>query len=209
MVFSASIEGVADSHSQRLQSAQNEDLLEQLKHDDPHAKRALFQRFGREINRVVGNVLGVDREHDDIVQEVFVKILRNVHQLRDPNTLRAWVVSVAVNTVRTHIRRRSFRRAFGVQSEQPLDIPWNDDHDKRQLMYAVQRVFQKIPTEEQLLLILRLVEGHSIDELSSILSVSQATVKRRLTHARKRFASLALDDAVLRGELDEITEMDP
>jgi hypothetical protein len=64
-----------------------EALVEGLKSRRSEAAAAFYDRVGSQVNRMVGKLLGPDREHDDVVHQVFVNCLQSIHTLRDPHKL--------------------------------------------------------------------------------------------------------------------------
>src|SRR5262245_56803921 len=65
--------------------------------DDPRAASVeLYERFAPDINRLVWRLLGADPDLNDIVQQVFYKVILHAHRLRDPSRLGAWVQSITV-----------------------------------------------------------------------------------------------------------------
>lgn len=184
-------------------------LLEGLRRGERRAQLAFFDRYAPQINRLVVQFLGVDQEHDDLVQQILVKALTNAHQVRNPESFHAWVVSVTVNTVRGEIRKRKARRIFGfgtLDAENHAVLAWTDDHVARDMVAHVRSVLDKMPTNEQLVFVMRHVERYALQELAKILNCSLATVKRRIAKAEKRFATLAKGDPVLAERIAEFGE---
>jgi hypothetical protein len=84
-------------------------FVDGLRRGDPATTRALHERFGRLVNRLVWRMLGADLDHDDVVHDVFVNILKSVKSLRDPSSLYAWVYGVTVNTGTRYTRAMAAR----------------------------------------------------------------------------------------------------
>src|SRR6186713_1255632 len=97
----------------------DEELLALVHRGGSTAAAVVYDRFGDEVNRVVGRLLGPDADHDDVVHDAFVQILRGLPRLREVAALRGFVRAVTVNTVRSELRRRRFRRAFWSSDEAP------------------------------------------------------------------------------------------
>jgi RNA polymerase sigma-70 factor, ECF subfamily len=101
------------------------------------------------IGRWLARVPGVGQEADDLAQEVFVVVIREIprFQRQREGSFRAWLRQVTVNKVRTHRRRRHRRPAAGLDAADgfldsladpngDLAREWDMDHDKH--------VFQKL-----------------------------------------------------------------
>lgn len=183
--------------------ADGEDWFPRLIGGGPEAARVLFDRGHRDVNALVASVMGPDAEHDDLVHDVFVQLLKSIHQLKSAEAFRGWVRAVTVNTLRTAIRRRRFRRLFdllgdgdGEDERSSAQATGADAHTVAQVRRAWQLV-QALPTEERLCYALSVLEGHALAEVAVALGVSISTVKRRLTDAQRRLEDRARRDGLL------------
>lgn len=158
---------------------------------DTDRAHALFVRHRLFVNRLVFRLLGPDAEHDDIVQDVFVRVTSRAGSLRDPEREAAWVARVAVSVVRNHLRRRRVRRIVELWArvpEQPIEVePHLLDRDLARRGYCL---LDRLDPQERITLLLRRVEERSIDEVAEMCRCSRATVKRRLARAERRLAVL-------------------
>jgi RNA polymerase sigma-70 factor (ECF subfamily) len=95
------------------------------------------------ISRWLGRVPGLGEDADDLAQEVFVVVIREIprFQRQREGSFRAWLRQVTVNKVRTHRRRRHRRPAVGVDATDgfldtladpngELAREWDMDHDR-------------------------------------------------------------------------------
>ncbi|MBW2737194.1 MAG: sigma-70 family RNA polymerase sigma factor [Deltaproteobacteria bacterium] len=102
----ASLATHKDQQRSEAAHAGDAELLAWLQQDSHGAATLLFERFGRLVNHTVQRVLGPDPDHDDVVNEVFLRAIGGVSKVRDPGKLSSWMVSVTLNTVRSELRAR-------------------------------------------------------------------------------------------------------
>jgi RNA polymerase sigma-70 factor (ECF subfamily) len=169
----------------------DESLAELLRSGSREAAAAIYDRFSVLVNRWVWRLLGADLEHDDIVQQVFERILRSGPRLRESDKLAGWVHAITVNTVHGELRRRQVRRFF-----------WRDSHptalhgdfvrevEMRDLFVRAKGVIEKLPPAERIAFVLHYVERHSASEIAGICGYSLSTAKRRLAGATRRFEAI-------------------
>ena len=170
----------------------DEDLVARLKAGGAGAAALLFDRFEADVNRLVWRTLGADADHDDLVQQAFLEILKNVHKLRDPARLRSWVISVTLNTVRTEIRRRRFRRPFFAEAPTEHDFAHlGEDHEGHELLARTYAILDRLPANERIAFVLRYIEGYKLTEAAEACGCSLATFKRRLARAERTFSAHA------------------
>jgi RNA polymerase sigma-70 factor (ECF subfamily) len=151
---------------------------------------ALFRRHQGALRRLAFRCLGADSDADDLVQDTFVSALANLHQLENGQAFASWISGILVRLVGKHLRRRRLLERLGLRRSEPIDIesflssscPPNVAVELR----AVYRILQELPVEGQLALVLRRIEGLSIEETAAYMGLSMATVKRRLVDADER-----------------------
>jgi RNA polymerase sigma-70 factor (ECF subfamily) len=180
------------------------ELVQALRRGDPAARATLVRRYHPKVERLVAGALGVDSDLLDVVQDVFLSVLKNVHQLKDPAALPGWITSLAVFTARGHIRRR--RRWRWIRFSAPEDVPElpiaAHDSEGSATLRAVYKVIDTLPTDERLAFALRFVAELELTEVAASCQVSLATIKRRLARAEARFLAAADKSSLLRARLE-------
>jgi len=98
-------------------NAQEEkDLIARLSDGDEAAYEALIARFEHPIFNLVSRLTNDPGDAPDVVQEVFLKVFRNVHSFRGQSSLKTWIYRIAVNESRNH------RRWFGRHRSQEIAL---------------------------------------------------------------------------------------
>lgn len=169
-------------------------------HDEVDSDRvhALFVRHRDAVNRLVFRLLGPDADHDDIVQDVFVRMVSRVRSLRNPDRESVWVARVTVSVVRNQLRRRRVRRIVELWERVPEPaVDLEPTLLTRDLARRGYRLLDRLDPQERITLLLRRVEERSIDEVAEVCGCSRATVKRRLARAERKLASLFGDRRAL------------
>jgi RNA polymerase sigma-70 factor, ECF subfamily len=166
-------------------------LAELLRTGSREAAAAVYDRFSTLVNRWVWRLLGADVEHDDIVQQVFVRILRAGPRLRESDKLAGWIYAITVNTVHGELRRRQVRRFFWRDSPPTtLHGDFVREVEMRDLLVSAKSVIEKLPPGERIAFVLHYVDRHSTSEIADICGYSLSTAKRRLAGATRRFEAI-------------------
>ena len=168
------------------------------------AERAhmLLVRHERHVNRLVRRLLGPDRDHEDIVQDVFVRLISSWRSMRDPARERGWVSTVCVNHVRNHLRRRKVRRLIELHPTPPERVHADEPALlARDLIRRGRALLDRLRPSDRIALILRRVEQHSVEEVAQLCGCSTATVKRRVRRAETRLAAMLEHDPDLRDQI--------
>lgn len=180
-------------HLKVLATETSDDVLLKLAQSDPRRAAArMYDRFADDVNRVIFRLVGPDSEHDDLVQETFLRVLRHLDQVREAEKLNSWVVSVAVNVVLTELKRRKLRRWLSAENVKTLaPAHAGADHDSREALRAIFDVLDAMPATERTFFALRHLDDRTIPEIAELSRVSEPTVKRSIAKAERRFEVLA------------------
>jgi RNA polymerase sigma-70 factor (ECF subfamily) len=176
------------------------DLARALIAGEPGAAQVAWDRYAPLVHRIVSRALGPEAEVEDVTQEIFYRLFTRIRSLRKPEALRSFVVSFALRIVKWELRRRRARRWLTLS--ETGDVP--DDQllfvtaDSRYVLRRLYRLLDQLATRDRLVLVLRHVEGMTLEEIAEALGISLATVKRSLRHASDRLSSLVDADAALR-----------
>jgi RNA polymerase sigma-70 factor (ECF subfamily) len=84
----------------------NEELIRGIVAGNRTAARQFHLRYSARISRSVWRILGGDRDHEDLVQQVLVGVIAGMPGVQKPDSLDAWVKSVTIRTVRDELRKR-------------------------------------------------------------------------------------------------------
>lgn len=179
-------------------------LLEGLRSADERAYEALIQRFEQPIFNIISRLLDDPADAADVVQEVFLKVFRNVTAFRGESSIKTWIYRIAVNEARNQRRwfSRHRRREVKLETGEPGDIysggqrnyqeflpdpgrsPFEVtlDHETQTL---IETALAEVNPKFRAALVLREIEGLSYEEIAEILEISLGTVKSRILRGRE------------------------
>jgi RNA polymerase sigma-70 factor (ECF subfamily) len=178
-------------------SADDLALIEGLRVGAEAAYEILISRFEHSVYSIVSRLLDQPEDAADVVQDVFIKIFRNVDHFRGESSLKTWVYRIAVNEARNQ------RRWFGRHRKQEVDLeaavpeahglcdvlpdPGRSPFElalDRETRALIEDALATVPGSYRTALVLREVEGLSYEEIGAILSISLGTVKSRILRGR-------------------------
>jgi RNA polymerase sigma-70 factor (ECF subfamily) len=163
------------------------ELVERMRTDPTSAAPLLYARFSPLVNRLVWRLLGADADHNDVVQQVFYRVLKQAQKLREPEKLDSWVQSITVNTVYELLRRRQVRRVFLRSAPPTAHADLVRDVEVRDMLLRTKSVIEQLPPRERIVFTLYFIEGRTLGEIAELSGHSIATARRRLARANERF----------------------
>ena len=206
------LESVADpspgAAPTELSEASDATLACELQARSPAAARVVWQRYSPMVRRILARALGPERDVEDSLQEVFLCLFNKAPELRNPASLRAFIVSIAIRTLRHEIRRRKLRswlRLDGNVAVEDLRTV-SPDTDAREALIRFYALLDRINTRDRSVFVLHVIEGMDIEAIASALEVSVPTIRRCFTRARERILVLAGRDPML---VDYVSKLHP
>lgn len=163
---------------------------------DRHALNELVKRYQPAVLRVCVSLIG-SRDVDDLVQDIFIKILRRLNTFEGRSALFTWIYEITVNQCRDELRRRKRRSWFSLQAL-PADIaeriaveeePVSAQIEANELRDNLRGELNKLAPKYRELVVLRDLEGLGYDEIATISGIDEKLVKSRLYQARQVLAA--------------------
>jgi len=144
------------------------------------AAAAIWHRHSPVVRRMLQRSMGPDQEVEDLLQEVFMGLVKSVTRLEDPSTLRAYLVGIAFRAAAMEIRRRKVRRWVTLTrtGEVPEGPSSPNQPEERRALRALYGILDTLSARERLIFVARYVEGMQIEETAEALKLSKATVWR-------------------------------
>jgi RNA polymerase sigma-70 factor, ECF subfamily len=162
-------------------------LVQRLIRGDQKVFDEIVAQQQRRIARLVYRLLGWSDEVEDVVQEVFLKVLKNLTHFRGQSSLETWLTTITVNTCRSWRRKRlmrwDFLKRFQQRTSESLHVSPEPNPDS-DMLRTVRRAVQKLPIRYREVIVLRYLEQLPTAQIAAILGLNLNTVNVRLNRAR-------------------------
>ena len=157
---------------------------------DEAAFGEIVRRYQRSVYRVAYGLTRNAADADDLAQETFVRAYRALGRFRVGEPLYPWLARIAVNLTYSLFRRRRRRPETALDPLVEAGHEWAGGEDpaeetaKRERDAQIQEAFAGLSPEHQAVLVLRVVQDLSYEEIAGALGVPVGTVMSRLSRAR-------------------------
>ena len=163
---------------------------------DRQALNELVKRYQPAVLRVCVSLIG-SRDVDDLVQDIFIKILRRLNTFEGRSSLFTWIYEITVNQCRDELRRRKRRHWFSLQAlpEETVERVAVENEsvsaqiEANELRHNLRLELNKLDPKYRELVVLRDLEGLGYDEIAKISGIEEKLVKSRLYQARQILAT--------------------
>jgi RNA polymerase sigma-70 factor (ECF subfamily) len=161
---------------------------------DPRAWQELIDLYGERIWNVCLRFAGGGTDAEDLTQEVFLKLYRQLGQYRGDVPLVAWALRLSKNLCIDHYRHHRLRTQSETVSDEVLrHLPGDADPDadlrNRERRRMVRETLAGMPEDLATVVLLRDLQGLAYDEVAAFLELPLGTVKSRLNRARTELVS--------------------
>ncbi len=149
---------------------------------------ALVETYSPILFRVAHSILRSPAEAEDVVQDVFVRLLEHRRTLPQVRDMRVWLVRIAWNLAldrRRRIRPEQLDEMFAerlVAGSVPADVAL----DESQHMKTVLREMERLPKAERHVLLLAAIEELETAEMAQVMERSESAIRSLLSRARAR-----------------------
>ncbi len=154
---------------------------------DPEFTRILQENERRIFNMVYWSIGNYD-DAQDLTQDIFWAVYRNLPKFRGEARVSTWIYRIALNRIRRYLRKQRVRRLL-VPLEHLRDRgdpgPTQDPPHLPPEYQALHHHLQQLPEEFRTVILLFYFENLSLKEIARVLGVPEGTVKSRLSRARR------------------------
>jgi len=174
-------------------------LASRLAAADPAAVGAVYDEHHDAVRAFSARLVGDAAAAEDLVHEVFVSLPRAIRGYRFESSLRTFLISIAVNHARHHVRAASRRRAAMARlAQEPEGSGAHPEQLQRrkELASMLTRALDTLPLDQRVAFVLCEVEERSSREVSDIVGVPEGTVRTRLHHAKKKLRQVLSQEGV-------------
>jgi RNA polymerase sigma-70 factor (ECF subfamily) len=170
--------------------------LERLKQGDRHEFARLVEYYTDPVFRIASNIVTTPQDAEDVLQETFIKVLKNIKDFEERSSLSTWIYRITVNEalmlVRKHRKPVTSIEENGDHEDhdkEPLEIvDWKPlpemEFQTRELRAEMENAVRALPEKLRVVFLLRDIEELSIRATAEALNITEMAVKTRLLRAR-------------------------
>lgn len=177
-------------------------LVRRVQEGDEMAFRDLVERYQSKVFSIIYGILRNQNDAEDIAQQVFAKVYFSIRNFDFRSSVLTWIYKITVNECYDYLRKKKVRKlvyesdfsegdsAMMENAAASIDPAIGIDESLAQRDLAV-KLLEKISEEDRNLLLLKEVEGHSVEELADMTGMNENTIKVKLFRARQKLVKAA------------------
>src|ERR1700692_646396 len=177
-------------------------LVQRAQTADEVAFREIVERYQAKVFSIIHGIVRQRNDVEDIAQQVFAKVYFSIRNFDLRSSLITWIYKITVNECFDYLRKMKARKLVyesdmnedetrRVESSgSTLNRGVRTDSSLARRDYIV-KLMDRVSDEEKRLLLLKEVEGYSVEELSGMLKMNENTIKDKLFRARQKLVKAA------------------
>ena len=181
------------SEDSRLDSRTDEELVQRVREGDERAMNILVDRHHGVVFRRCVGILGDEDLAADASQNSFLKAFRAIDRFRGEAAFRTWLLAIAGNEARGHLRKAGRRKERGLEDVGAISAPGNDPSTEVTLRSEAARVraaVDELPHKQRLSVTLRIDDDLSFREIGEIIGSSEGSARVNYHHGIRRLREL-------------------
>jgi len=159
-------------------------LIQECQHGKREAQAELYRLFAPKMLGVCYRYTKQLEDAEDILQEGFIKVFRNIHQFKQTGSLEGWIRTIMVNTTIRYLKKHvKYRHEMQFEN---LDLPpLSQDHPEIRLNTKdLVELIRTLPSGYQTIFNLVAIEGYEYNEITTLLKMNLNTVRSNYSRAR-------------------------
>jgi RNA polymerase sigma-70 factor (ECF subfamily) len=176
-------------------------LVRRVQKGDVSAYEDLVRIHQHRVLAVIGRILRGSEDVEDVAQQAFAKAYFSIRRFDMRSAFGTWLYKIAVNECWDYLRKKKVRRLVyeaDMSEEQVRRMDAAPEHSfgasqhredaSRQVEHrqTIERLLELLEEKDQMMLVMKEVEGFSVEEIGDVLGLNVNTVKVRLFRARGR-----------------------
>ncbi len=177
-------------------------LVRRVQARDEMAFRELVERYQTKVFSIIYGILRNHNDAEDIAQQVFAKVYFSIKNFDSRSSLLTWIYKITVNECYDYLRKKRVHKLvyesdFSTEDAQRMEAaepavdhgaPVDKTLAQRDLVI---KLLGKVSAEDRNLILLKEVEGHSVEELAALTGLNENTIKVKLVRARQKLVKAA------------------
>jgi RNA polymerase sigma factor (sigma-70 family) len=167
------------------------DLIAQVKNGNTNAFRFLVDKYKNLVWHMVLRMINQQEDAEDICQDVFMRVFRDIGKFRGESKLSTWIGTIAYNTCIDHLRKKGREKTYATDNlgkilagKISMDSA-SSRVDKSYLKNIVHKIIEAMPVHYRTVITLYHLEEMSYREMEEITGMPEGTIKSYLNRSRQ------------------------
>ncbi len=177
----------------------DEDIIDKIKDNKTvdYGFNLLMEKYQEKVYWVIRRMVIDHESSDDIAQETFVKVWKNLDKFKGESKLYTWIYRIATNEALTHLRkkkRRFFLSIGDIENELMSTLEADIYYSGDVIQLKLQKAILTLPEKQRLVFNMKYFEELKFREIAEVLEVTVGSLKAQYHHAVKKIEKYLKQD---------------
>ncbi len=165
-------------------------LIKRFIDGDESTFNTLILRHKEKVRNIIYLTLNNHELVDDIAQEVFLTVYKNLGRFRFESQFTTWLYRITINKCKDYLRKIKIRSIFQPYKDSEEELGYSPTTDEADVSEIVREAIKKLPEKLRTPLLLKDIEGLSYQEIAESVQCEIGTVKSRIFRARESLRNI-------------------
>ena len=175
---------------------QEKDIVKGCQKGDRKMQQLLYSKYSRSMYAVAVRYTKMQQEAEDIIQEAFIKVFKNIDKFRQDSSLGYWIKRIVINTALNHQRSKLYLYPMvdvHEMTNKPSEELIISDFSHQELIEMI----RELPSGCQTIFNLYAIEGYKHHEIATMLEISEGTSKSQYSRAKVLLKERILSSSIV------------
>jgi len=179
-------------------SKTDKDIIKIVSSWDIDAFYCVVLKYEEKLLKYILRITNIDLEEaENILQEVFIKVYKNINEFNESLTFSSWIYRMAHNSTIDYYRKNKHKKEISLQTDDEnyvnlielleSDTNIENEYNKKELIVKIMNTLDLLDMKYKEILILKFLEEKSYSEISDILKIPEWTVATLINRWKKQF----------------------
>ena len=171
------------------------ELLLKAKEGDDNAFEEIVKLYQQKICSTIYYMVKNENIVEDLAQEVFIKIYKNISKFNEESSLYTWIYRITMNTCIDQIKKEkkiTYINTYLETDDGEVEIQQEDENQRVDIIMenkirkeSLIKAIKSLPSEQRALIVLRDIRQFKYMEIAEMLGLNLGTVKSKISRARQ------------------------
>lgn len=173
------------------------DLIYKAQQGNTWAFENLIKRYDRRVLALAYQLLGNPQDAEDVYQEVFMRVYKNIHRFRFESDFYTWLYRIAINCAISYRKKRNkhVHTRIGETHSEKQERTWvpadagpgpEKEYLSSEIQAQINSGLDQLPLMQRVVFTLRFLQDFKIKEIANIINCSEGTVKNYIFRSTRR-----------------------
>lgn len=164
-------------------------IIKKIKKGEVNYFEDIINMYDKKLYGYIYNLVKDKHLTEDLLQDTFIKIYKNIHKYDSNKCFSAWIITIARNTVFDYTKKKKIC-TLSLLDEKDIDVVDNENDpsdilEGRERLDCIENLVKNLPKKYRDVILLKYFDGLNYVEIAEKLGIATNTVKWQLYQARK------------------------